>query len=67
MSQGKCILSAMVAGAMVMTSVVIAGCAVRVPSSEMSAMSLAGEQATDDAAGNKPPLPTLSRRTKLTD
>ena len=46
MSQGKCILSAMVGGAMVMTSVVIAGCAVRVPSSEMSAMSLAGEQAT---------------------
>ena len=43
MSQGRLM---MVAGVLVMAGVVNTGCAIRVPSSEMPAMNLAGERAT---------------------
>ena len=46
MSQNKHIVSAIFLGTLVMTGIVISGCAIRVPSSETPAMNLAGEPAT---------------------
>ena len=52
MSQNKHIINAVFSGALVMTGFLITGCAIRVPSSETSAMNLAGEPAT---VGNRQP------------
>ena len=46
MSRNQYIVRAAFSGALVVTGVVIMGCAIRVPSSETSAMNLAGEPAT---------------------
>ena len=51
MSQDKRFVSAVVAGAMIMTGIVITGCAIRIPSSEgPAAMNLSGAPATDNVA-----------------
>ena len=60
MSQDKRIASAVVAGALVMTGVFITGCAVRVPSSETSAMNLANEPATVAQPATSAPAKELS-------
>ena len=60
MSQDKRIASAVVAGALVMTGVFITGCAVRVPSSETSAMHLENEPATVAQPATSAPAKELS-------
>ena len=60
MSQVKRIGSVVVAGALIMTGVFITGCAVRVPSSETSAMNLAKEPATVAQPAASAPAEELS-------